>query len=429
MILPTLPAEMYGHLRVNAERLKTDFDELALIGGTPEGGVNRLALSPEDLRGRAWFAERIETAGLHLHDDDAGNLSAVLYARDPQARTLLIGSHLDSVPNGGRFDGSVGVLAALECLRMLRESGIVLPVHIEAINFTDDEGCWCSLFGSRAIAGMLTDEDIFDLEGDNAPFRAALSRAGIDPRAVFRAERPSSRLIGYLELHIEQGERLERGGVNIGVVTNIVGRTTYEIVFTGQAGHSGTTDMYHRRDALRGAAQFIVRAHDQIRARYGDGVFNCGDIDVKPGKFNIIPSEARLIVECRHANERLMTEMEMLIVQIAREAAAGNGLIVDSQPIARMPVAQMNPQVLEAVTAACDRLGLSHISLISYSGHDAQIISRITPSAMIFIPSQRGISHRPEEFTPWQDVINGANVLLQTVLRLAFVTADGEAGT
>jgi N-carbamoyl-L-amino-acid hydrolase len=187
--------------------------------------------------------------------------------------------------------------------------------------------------------------------------------------------------------------------------------------------------MYHRRDALRGAAQFIVRAHEQIRARYGDGVFNCGDIDVKPGKFNIIPSEARLIVECRHANERLMTEMEMLIVQIAREAAAGNGLVVDSQPIARMPVAPMNPQVLEAVTAACDRLGLSHIPLISYSGHDAQIISRITPSAMIFIPSQRGISHRPEEFTPWQDVINGANVLLQTVLRLAFVTDDGEAGT
>jgi hydantoinase/carbamoylase family amidase len=428
MILPTLTAEAYSHLRVDADRLKTDFEELAQIGATPEGGVNRLALSPEDLRARAWFAERTEAAGLLVKDDDAGNLSAVLRSPDPHAQTLLIGSHLDSVPNGGRFDGSLGVLAALECLRLLREHDAVLPVHLEAINFTDDEGCWRSLFGSRALAGMLTEEDIFDLQGDNAPFRAALSRAGIDPRAVFRAERASNRLAGYVELHIEQGERLERAGVNIGVVTDIVGRTTYEIVFHGQAGHSGTTDMYHRRDALRGAAQFIVRAHEQVRARYGDGVFNCGDIEVKPGKFNVIPSEARLIVECRHANEKLMAEMEMMIVQIAREAAASNGLTVDSKPVAHMPVAPMNTAVLQAIRESCEQLGLSSAPLVSYSGHDAQIISRLTPSAMIFVPSVRGISHRPEEYTHWHDVVNGANVLLQTILRLAFRDVTGIDG-
>ncbi len=419
MILPTLTAEAFSHLRVDADRLKSDFDELAQIGATPEGGVTRLALSPEDLRARAWYAERIEAAGLLVKDDDAGNLSAVLPSADLNAQTLLIGSHLDSVPNGGRFDGSVGVLSALECLRLLRERDVRLPVTLEAISFTDDEGCWRSLFGSRALAGMLSEDDIFDLQGDNAPFRAALSRAGIDPRAVYRAERAHNRLAGYVELHIEQGERLERTGVNIGVVTDIVGRTTYEIVFFGQAGHSGTTDMYHRRDALRGAAQFIVRAHEQVRARYGDGVFNCGDIEVKPGKFNVIPSEARLIVECRHAREKLMAEMEMLIVQIARESAASNGLTVESKPVAHMPVAPMSSQVIRAVEQACSLLGLSTMPLISYSGHDAQIISRIAPSAMIFIPSVRGISHRPEEYTHWSDVVNGANVLLQTVLKLA----------
>ena len=419
MILPTLPAEAYAHLRIDSDRLKTDFDDLAQIGATPEGGISRLALSPEDLRARAWFAERIEAAELVVQDDDAGNLSAVLLARDPQVPTLLIGSHLDSVPNGGCYDGAIGVLGALECLRRLREEAVELPFHLEAISFTDDEGCWCSLFGSRAVAGMLSEADIFDVQVDNAPFRAALSRAGIEPRAVYRAERPSTRLAGYVELHIEQGERLERAGVNIGIVTDIVGRTTYEIIFYGQAGHSGTTDMYQRRDALRGAAQFIVRAHEQVRARYGDGVFNCGDIDVKPGKFNIIPSEARLIVECRHARESLMAEMEMMIVQIAREAAASNGLTVESKPVAHMPAAAMSPRIVGTIERACDRLGLSHMPLISYSGHDAQIINRITPSAMIFVPSVRGVSHRPEEYTHWHDVVNGANALLHTVLLLA----------
>jgi beta-ureidopropionase / N-carbamoyl-L-amino-acid hydrolase len=418
-ILATATRADHTHLRINSDRLLADFNALAQIGATPEGGVNRLALSAEDLLARAWFAERIEDAGLHVHDDDAGNLSGILRCPHAAAKTLLIGSHLDSVPNGGRYDGATGVLVALECLRVIQEAGIDLPVHLEAISFTDDEGCWRSLFGSRAIAGMLTDEDILDIRGDNGPFRAALTRAGIDPRAVFLAERSSSNLAGYLELHIEQGERLERAKTQIGVVNGIVGRTTYEITFYGQAGHSGTTEMYRRHDALRGAAQFIVRAHDAIRARYGDGVFNCGDIDVKPGAFNIIPSEARLIVECRHVNERLMAEMERVIVQLALEAATANGLTIENEQIARMPAAQMDARMVDAVETAARRLGLSTMRLASYSGHDAQIMSRITPCAMVFIPSVNGISHHPDEFSRWEDVVNGANVLLQAILTAA----------
>jgi N-carbamoyl-L-amino-acid hydrolase len=418
--LPTATPADYRDLRINVERFSADFNELATIGITPEGGVRRLALSPDDLLARGWFADRIEAAGLLLVDDNACNLGGVLRSQTPGARTLMCGSHLDSVPNGGHYDGVIGVLAALECLRVIHENEIALPVHLEAISFTDDEGCWRSLFGSRAIAGMLTEDDIADERVDNGPFRAALARAGImDPRDVFSAERSSSTLAGYVELHIEQGERLERSNTPIGVVTGIVGRTTYRITFYGQAGHSGTTEMYRRKDALRGAAQFIVRAHDAVRARYGDGVFNCGDIDVKPGQFNIIPSEAELIVECRHVNAQLMTEMEMMIVQIARECAATNGLQLTYDRIAHMPAAQMQEPVMEAVETVCDDMGVRHMRLVSYAGHDAQIMSRITPSTMIFVPSRAGISHSPDEYTEWEDVVRGANVLLQTILHLA----------
>jgi len=418
------PRSTTRQLTINGERMRADFEELSLIGLSPSGGINRLALSPEDLRARQWLADRIEEAGLIVRDDDAANLSGVFLSPDPQARTLLVGSHLDSVPNGGRFDGTIGVLAGLECLRTLRESGFQPALHLEVINFTDDEGCWKSMFGSRALTGLIEPEDISDVRVDNGPFRAALTRAGIDPRAVFRARRDPKSIAGYLELHIEQGTRLERAGVSIGVVTGVVGRMNYRICFHGQAAHSGTTDMYKRRDALRGAALFIVRAHDAVRARYGDGIFNCGDVEVKPGAFNIIPSEACLNIECRHVSETLMNEMETAIIGIARECAASYDLTVTMEPIARIPAASMAPEMIEAIERSASELNLTHMRLISYAGHAAQVMSRFTPSGMIFVPSVGGVGHRPEEFTEWDDVVNGANVLLQTILKLAAPTPD-----
>jgi hydantoinase/carbamoylase family amidase len=409
-------------LKINAERMRADFDELAQIGATPDGGVNRLALSPEDIQARAWFADQIDAAGLAIRDDDAANLSGVLSAADPHAKTLLIGSHLDSVPDGGRYDGAIGVLAGLEVLRTIRESGVRLPVHLEVINFTDDEGCWMSLFGSRAFAGMFTMRDVTDIIAHNGQFVASLRRAGvINPRMLINAGRDPTALCGYLEVHIEQGQRLERERLSIGVVTGIVGRKRYDVIFHGQAGHSGTTDMYKRRDALRGAALFIVRAHDLIRERFGDGIFNCGDIHVKPGVFNVIPAEARLVMELRHVDEQIMLEMEREITAIAQQCAASTGL--DTPPtiamMTHMPAAAMSDHLIRAFEASCDELGCSHRQLVSYSGHSAQILSRMTPCGMIFIPSVGGVSHHPSEYSAWDDVVAGANVLLRTVMRLA----------
>jgi N-carbamoyl-L-amino-acid hydrolase len=411
--------EVIPRLEINSARIRADFDELAFIGATPEGGISRLALSSEDMQARAWFADRIEAAGLTLHDDDAGNLSGILASENRKAKTLLIGSHLDSVPNGGRYDGSVGLLSGLECLRTIREAGIKLPIHLEVIDLTDDEGCWMSLFGSRALVGAIAADAFTDVKQDNGPFRAALARAGIEPRAVPNAHRDPATLVGYVELHIEHGTRLERAGIPIGVVTGIVGRTTYDITFEGEAGHSGTTDMYKRRDALRGAALFIVRTHDMVRERFGDGIFNCGNVCVQPGAFNIIPSEARLTVECRHVSEKLLNDMETAMVSIARECAASYQLTVDIKTKIHVPAATMAAGVIQSIEQSCESLGLEHLNLFSYSGHGAQILSHHIPSGMIFIPSIGGIGHQPNEFTPWEDVERGANVLLQTILNLA----------
>ncbi len=413
-------------LHVNSDRLQADFDQLALIGRTADGGINRLALSSADLQARAWLADLIEKAGFALKDDDAGNLSGVLYSPNPHAKTLVIGSHLDSVPNGGRFDGSVGICAALECMRVIAEKRIALPFHLELVNFTDDEGCWQALFGSRAFVGALTADDMSDLKQDNGPFRASLTRAGMNPRDVFKAKRDVSTLVGYLELHIEHGTRLERAEIPVGVVTGIVGRSTHRFTFDGRAGNSGTTDMYKRRDALLGAAHFIVRSHELIRARYGDGIFNCGDVEVKPGAFNIIPERARLLVEFRHANEMMMNEMQVAVTSIARECAVSYDLDLTTEVFSHLPAAHMSAGFMSAIETSAETLGLQTMPLVSYAGHAAQFLGRFMPSGMIFIPSVNGVGHHPREFTEWEDVVHGANVLLNTVLKLAHEAENGE---
>ena len=257
-----------SNLRVNSERLLADFERLSEIGATVGGGVSRLALSNEDLEARSWFADRIEEASLLVKDDEVGNLSGLLYADDPAAKTLMIGSHLDTVPNGGRYDGAIGVLTALECLRRIKEAGIQPRCHLEAINFTDEEGTWKSLFGSNGVIGKISTEDISDALQDNMPFRAALYRTGIMLEEIQNARRDADTIFGFLEIHIEQGKKLHQQECELGIVDRIVGRTTYNVVFYGEAAHAGTTTADERRDALQGAAAFIISAHKLVTDEY-----------------------------------------------------------------------------------------------------------------------------------------------------------------
>ncbi|MCY3781633.1 MAG: Zn-dependent hydrolase [Chloroflexi bacterium] len=407
-----------SNLRINSERLRADFDALSEIGATVGGGVSRLALSNEDLAARSWFADRIEEAGLHVKDDEVGNLSGLLYADDPYTKTLMIGSHLDTVPNGGRYDGAIGVLAALECLRRIKEAGITLRYHLEAINFTDEEGTWKSLFGSSGIVGKITAEEISDTLYDNLAFRAALYRAGIMLPELQNAKRNPTSILGFLELHIEQGKTLHQQHFDIGIVDRIVGRTTYNVVFYGEAAHAGTTTADERRDALQGAAAFIIAAHKHLTEEFAEGVVNCGHVSVRPESFNVVPAEASLSVEFRHPDTATLDDMEARLIELAQDCARNYRLKVVTERVLHRAAERMSGYLTRQIESACQAEGARCKPIASYSGHNAQIMNQMVPAGMIFLPSVDGISHNPREFTDWRHVEIGANVLLRTILQL-----------
>lgn len=406
-------------LTINASRLLDDLTELSQIGARPDGGLFRPALSPANMEARAWFQARAEAAGLHFRRDGAGNLSAALPCATPTARTLLCGSHLDSVPNGGRFDGALGALAALEALRTIQEAGLELPVHLEAISFTDEEGAHHHLMGSRAYIGQLEPQELSHPQSKSSRFTDGLSRAGLTIDSILTAHRDPASLAGYVELHIEQGKRLEEAEAALGVVTSVVGIRSFWLNFRGEAAHSGTSPVNERRDALRGAAEFILWAQQMVIDRFQPGTMNCGIATTSPGAFTIVPERVKLALEFRHASKEHLDAMETTLMGLAQDAAEVHGLRLDITSLGGVEPTQFDEGVVQTIEAAADALDLSHMRLVSFAGHDAQNLAQITPTAMIFVPSVNGISHSPREYTRDEDVVNGANALLHTLLLMA----------
>ena len=405
-------------LRVNAERLWQDFQALSRIGVTADGlGVHRPALSPAHLDARRWFAGRVRQAGLALRIDSAGNHSGFLKCGPPGAPTLLLGSHLDSVPNGGRYDGALGVLAALEALRVVREAGLTLPYHLEAIDFTDEEGTLVGLLGSAALAGTLRPEELITPRGGRASLEEGFARAGLTEDELSLAQRAPSTLAGYLELHIEQGPRLLNAGVPIGVVTAIVGICSYRVDFTGRADHAGTTPMTERRDAGLGASAFSLAVRRVLLDEFPDCVANIGQIAYTPGAFNIVPERASLALELRAPDTESFARLEAALLLQARQAAEAYRLELETRFMGRHQPTPMSPAVQAAITRAAAALDLPCMPLVSGAGHDAQSLAAVCPAGMLFIPSQGGASHSPRELSRWEDCLNGANVLLQAALK------------
>ena len=400
------------------ENVASSLDELARIGGGPDGGVTRVAWSRELFDAYAWVGDRLRELGLEVEVDPAGNLLAKW--ETGSGSPVLVGSHLDTVPSGGRFDGVLGVVAALHAVRLLKEEGFEPGRPLWIVAFMDEEGTRfnAALFGSRAFAG----EDVTGLgdriDADAVTLREAMAGAGYDIDRVGKAE--SAGGIGaYFELHIEQGPVLEVEGAEIGVVESIVGLRGYRVRLTGEANHAGTTPMRLRRDALAGAARIALELRELARSREAVTA-NVGKIAVEPGGANVVPGLADFTIDVRATTPAGMAELEMLVEEIVTRVAAEEGLQADLQPTFVLEPLELDPALVDIVERAAAAEGATSMRMPSGAGHDAMLIGRRAPAAMIFVPSRGGISHSPEEYSTPDHVELGMRVLagaLRQVLR------------
>jgi N-carbamoyl-L-amino-acid hydrolase len=387
--------------------------DLAAIGATAAGGVHRPAYSDDDLAAREVVRGWMREAGMNVRVDAAGNTWARLEGSDPALPPIVIGSHTDTVPDGGRYDGALGVLAALEVSRALVAERLLHP--IEVVDFQNEEG---GIVGSKAVVGRLDAAELSRTAVSGFTLRDGIRRLGGDPdRLADCVLAPGSRA-AYVELHIEQGPILERGATNIGIVEGIVGIWYWEVTFDGVASHAGTTAMPDRHDALLAAARFIDAVHGVITSLPGRHVGTVGRLSIHPGAPNVIPGRVVVTLELRDAVAATVEKLYAAIETRAGEIARATGTTVLFRSTTHTIPAPAHPRVRDAIErAACD-LGLSTTLLHSGAGHDAQHMTVVCPSGMLFVPSVDGLSHSPRELTRDQDCINGARVLLGAVKRL-----------
>ncbi|MEN9205929.1 MAG: Zn-dependent hydrolase [Thermostichales cyanobacterium DRC_bins_46] len=401
-------------LAVNGSRLLETIDQLAHIGRLPNGGVRRLSFSPEDQQARRQVSAWMQATGMTVRTDPAGNLIGRYPGSQPHLPALATGSHIDTVPSGGRYDGCYGVLAGIEIVRTLAEQQLQLRHPLEVIVFSDEEN---SLIGSQAMSGTLNPDPNYYRRPDGTSIQTCLQRVGGNWDQIHQARRHPQELAAFVELHIEQGPVLESAQASIGIVTGIVGQRRYRIVIEGRANHAGTTPMNLRQDALVTAAHVILRVHD-LGSRPGDQVATVGSVQVFPNAANVVPGRVELSLDARdldsHHLDALLQELAQHLDHLAqqRRTPIDRELTLHTQP------APAHPQIQTVIASVCQDLSLPAIFLPSRASHDAQELARITPMGMIFVPSHAGISHDETEYTTPLDCIRGANVLLHTLLRL-----------
>jgi N-carbamoyl-L-amino-acid hydrolase len=403
-------------LRANGARMQERILKLAEFGRDPRGGVSRVAFTEADRQGRAYIISLMRELGLAVRIDPAGNIIGRREGLDPHVPPIVLGSHIDSVPNGGRYDGVVGVIGALECLQVLAEHGVTTRHPLEVIVFAAEEG---GLVGSRAMIGALTPEALDVVSPSGMTMREGIRAIGGDPERLAEAVRRPGEITAFLELHIEQGGTLDTEGVPIGVVEGIVGINRWDVVIEGFANHAGTTPMNQRRDALVAAAELILAVNRVVTSTPGRQVGTVGRIEAEPGAVNVIPGRVRMSVELRDLSAE---KIQHLFERIREEARAieqrrgVNGREGDGDATA-VP-ALTDPRIRRLIAETAQELGLRSLFLPSGAGHDAQNMARIAPTGMIFVPSVGGISHSPQEYTRPEDLANGATVLVHTILKI-----------
>lgn len=407
-------------IAINLERLRKDLEELGQIGQDPRGGVSRPSFSQADLEARAWFKEKLREASLEVREDGAGNIFGRLKGLETET-VILVGSHLDTVINGGLFDGTCGVLSGLECLRVIKERGLIPRYSLEVVAFTDEEGNIIGDFlGSRAFTGTLNEEILRKgLTNFGRPLEEILKGTGLSRESILAAKNEAPKVLAYLELHIEQGEILDLEEIPIGLVTRIAGKRLYQASFQGQRSHAGTTPMELRHDAFLGLADFALRATRFVASKYEEGRLTIGRVQLHPGTFSTIPGQADFTLDLRGPEENELKEMEKKIMEMAQEIASARGLAFYCRLIDATEPKPMSPRLLTILEEEAQHLNYPYLKLTSGAGHDAQILANLTDVAMIFIPSINGLSHCPEEAIRWDDLEKGANLLLRVLLRLA----------
>lgn len=402
-------------LRVDGTRLNGALEALARGAGGWREPNRRVAYSDEDLRGRDEVRELMEAAGLSTRIDAAGNLLGLRPGSEEGLPPLMTGSHIDSVPDGGHYDGPLGVLAAVEVSRRLREEGLVLRHPLEVAVFANEEG---GKTGSRAMSGEVTPLEWEIPTASGHTIGEGTLRLGGDPDRVGEVLRGPGSVAAFVELHIEQGAVLERRGIDVGVVEGIVGIRRWNVQVDGETNHAGTTPMEVRSDALVAAARFVDAVFREVGGLPGSAVATVGRIEAIPGAPNVIPGRVRLSLEVRDLELEVIDTIRRQLGEVADGIGAGTGTSFSFQPFYLSRPAPCAPAIQDGVEAAAGGLGLTSLRMPSGAGHDAQSIAMFAPVGMIFVPSAGGISHSPEEYTAPADVANGADVLLRTLLAL-----------
>ena len=412
-------------MRIHADRLHAALDALGQIGRywdpTAElWGVNRLALTPADGEGRRHVVARMQALGLAVTIDAVGNVYGRRAGREDHLAPVMMGSHIDSVPTAGRFDGCLGVLGGLEILTTLVDAGVTTRRPLVVAFFTDEEGCrfGTDMLGSAVATGRLTPEAVYALrDPDGVRLGDALDAIGFRGPAPVHLAPPHA----YLECHIEQGPMLAHAGVDIGVVTGVQGISWQELTLTGRSAHAGTTPMALRRDPGVVAARIQLHLRDMVASgRYGQLRATMGRLQPFPGLVNIVPGRVICTVDLRNPAESLLVAAEADLAAFIAQAAAAETVTVTTRQTARTPPVGFTPRLQEAITAAATALGASHQPIVSGAGHDAQEIARIAPTGMVFVPGlYDGISHNPRELSTPEQCALGVDVMLQVVMDLA----------
>ena len=420
------PSHSVSDLCIDNARLLQRLADLGEIGAVhgPNGerGCARLALTDEDRRGRDLVVSWMRDLGLSVAIDAIGNVVATHAGTDPAAAPIMMGSHIDTVRTGGRFDGNLGVLGGLEVIETLQQHGVRTRHPIQVAFFTDEEGARFApdMLGSLVYVGGMSVEEALDARAadDNARLGDELSRIGYaGPTPCPTADIPHA----YVELHIEQGPVLEEQGVTIGVVTGVQGISWTELVITGRSAHAGTTPMRLRKDPLVPAAAIAVEARRLAAAMGGAQVATIGRFDVFPDLVNVIAQSVTITLDVRNTDETLLRNAEAHMMEFAQAAANAEGCTLHTRSLARFEPVAFADSMIDSVERIAQGQGHSTLRLPSGAGHDAQMLARVCPTSMIFVPSVDGLSHNIAEFTEAADIAAGANVLLHMVLELAEV--------